>query len=164
MVDDVDSVSNVRARRMGPYSLVDLRIHVHERTSISAAQQIANRVKHEILQHVPDVSDVLVHIDAAQCKVDRRTKHFEAENVMRPYRQIKRDVKSALKDIDEIQAMTHLNSHWVPTLHGHGTLVEVAIVVQPDMVIRDAQYVARRARRYSIVKVTFMRLPLIAVL
>lgn len=40
VVDGVVSASHVRARRMGPYALVDLRIHVHERTSISVAQQV----------------------------------------------------------------------------------------------------------------------------
>ncbi|RLO07301.1 hypothetical protein DYB28_000062 [Aphanomyces astaci] len=174
-VEDVVSVSNVRARRMGPYTLVDLRVNVrpplchwtriqwprnryqtdargqvHGRTSVSAAQQLAARVKAEVLRRVPDVSEVLVHIDVAN-----GTYGCNSAEQMRPFREIKHDVLHAIKAIPEILSVTHVNVHWVvhrdrPSELGtaYGTDLDVTIVVHPDMAVRDVHNIARRARRY----------------
>ncbi|RHY20417.1 hypothetical protein DYB25_000887 [Aphanomyces astaci] len=173
-VEDVVSVSNVRARRMGPYTLVDLRVNVrpplchwtriqwprnryqtdargqvHGRTSVSAAQQLAARVKAEVLRRVPDVSEVLVHIDVAN-----GTYGCNSAEQMRPFREIKHDVLHAIKAIPEILSVTHVNVHWVvhrdrPSELGtaYGTDLDVTIVVHPDMAVRDVHNIARRARR-----------------
>ncbi|GLE05907.1 hypothetical protein PINS_up015088 [Pythium insidiosum] len=100
-VDDVLLVSNIRARRMGPYTLVDLRVHVHARTSISMAQQVAARVRSHILRQLPDVSEVLVHVDVEFDLEDRSRVSAKQllEQEMRPYREIKRDVTYALAKI-----------------------------------------------------------------
>ncbi|KAL4163722.1 hypothetical protein KRP22_005150 [Phytophthora ramorum] len=144
-VDDVLHVSQVRARRMGPYTLVDLRVHLDARTSISMAQQISERVRSHILQEVPDVSEVLVHIDvqfdqgasaADVCKKD-----------IRPYNEIKNDIHTALAAIPEIIGTTHINTHWLPRLNSQGTVVDVAIIVQPDLKVGGAHAVAKKARR-----------------
>ena len=66
---------------------------------------------------------------------------------MRPYREIKRDVKHAISSVPEIVHLTHLDAHWVPTDHGYGTLVEVTMTLNPDMTIRESHGVARRARK-----------------
>jgi divalent metal cation (Fe/Co/Zn/Cd) transporter len=64
-VDDVHSCSRVRARCMGPYTLVDLSIHVHQRTTVSAAQQITKRVRRAIKAGVPGVTEVMVRVELA---------------------------------------------------------------------------------------------------
>ncbi|GLE10762.1 hypothetical protein PINS_up023002 [Pythium insidiosum] len=148
-VDDVLLVSNIRARRMGPYTLVDLRVHVHARTSISMAQQVAARVRSHILRQLPDVSEVLVHVDVEFDLEDRSRVSAKQllEQEMRPYREIKRDVTYALAKIPEIVGTTHINTHWVPYRNGNGTVVDVAIIVQPDLTVGEAHGVARKARK-----------------
>ncbi|ETV81519.1 hypothetical protein H257_06015 [Aphanomyces astaci] len=153
-VEDVVSVSNVRARRMGPYTLVDLRVNVHGRTSVSAAQQLAARVKAEVLRRVPDVSEVLVHIDVANEHDHDDGSSSNSAEQMRPFREIKHDVLHAIKAIPEILSVTHVNVHWVvhrdrPSELGtaYGTDLDVTIVVHPDMAVRDVHNIARRARR-----------------
>ncbi|KDO27188.1 hypothetical protein SPRG_07437 [Saprolegnia parasitica CBS 223.65] len=157
-VEDVVSVSNIRARRMGPYTLVDLRANVHARTSVSAAQQVAARVKSEILRELPDVSEVLVHIDVAHNEMDTSNwGSVTPEETMRPYREIKRDVLHAVRKIHQVQGITHVNAHWVPrdnvtyasgeTGLGYGTFLDVAIVVNPDLSVRDVHKIAARARK-----------------
>jgi divalent metal cation (Fe/Co/Zn/Cd) transporter len=69
------------------------------------------------------------------------------EQEMRPYREIKRDVSAALATIPEITGTTHINTHWVPYKNGSGTVVDVAIVVQPDLKVGQAHEVAKRARK-----------------
>lgn len=66
---------------------------------------------------------------------------------MRPYREIKRDVGYALAKIPEIVGTTHILTHWVPYKNGYGTVVDVAIILQPDLKIGDAHYVAKKARK-----------------
>ncbi|OQR82701.1 Cation Diffusion Facilitator (CDF) Family [Achlya hypogyna] len=157
-VEDVVSVSNVRARRMGPYTMVDLRANVHPRTSVSAAQQVAARVKAEILRQLPDVSEVLVHIDVAHNERDGANwGSVTPAETLRPYREIKRDVLHAVRKLPEVQGITHVNAHWVQrddvtfasgaTGSGFGTFLDVAIVVSPDLAVRDVHKIARRARR-----------------
>ncbi|CAH0473719.1 unnamed protein product [Peronospora belbahrii] len=145
-VDDVLHVSQVRARRMGPYTLVDLRVHLDARTSISVAQQISARVRSHILQEVPDVSEVLVHIDVRFGRFNSSTTDTGdlSNNELRPYRKIKRDISYALATIPEITGTTHINTHWVPH---QGTVVDVAILVQPDLKVGAAHGVAKKARK-----------------
>ncbi|KAJ0411305.1 hypothetical protein ATCC90586_005714 [Pythium insidiosum] len=69
------------------------------------------------------------------------------EQEMRPYREIKRDVTYALAKIPEIVGTTHINTHWVPYRNGNGTVVDIAIIVQPDLTVGEAHGVARKARK-----------------
>ncbi|CAI5744979.1 unnamed protein product [Peronospora destructor] len=145
-VDDVLHVSQVRARRMGPYTLVDLRVHLDARTSISMAQQISERVRSHILKEVPDVSEVLVHIDVqfGQFGYFINDTGDLSKKDLRPYREIKNDVSYALATIPEITGMTHINTHWLPH---QGTVVDVAILVQPDLKVGAVYAVAKKARK-----------------
>jgi len=68
---------------------------------------------------------------------------------MRPYRVIKSDVEVVLRKIPEILGITHVNAHWVERDTGYGTFLDVAIVVKPDMTVRDVHKIARKARRYK---------------
>ncbi|RHY91437.1 hypothetical protein DYB35_005805 [Aphanomyces astaci] len=102
-----------------------------------SSQQLAARVKAEVLRRVPDVSEVLVHIDVANGTYVRL-----------------HDVLHAIKAIPEILSVTHVNVHWVvhrdrPSELGtaYGTDLDVTIVVHPDMAVRDVHNIARRARR-----------------
>ena len=63
-VEGVDHYHEMRARRMGPHLLVDLHIEVDSMMSISAAHQVAERVRLRILDKIPAVNEVLVHVDA----------------------------------------------------------------------------------------------------
>ena len=63
-IEGVDNFHEMRARRMGPHLLVDMHIQVDSMMSISAAHQVAERVRLEILEKLPAVNEVLVHVDA----------------------------------------------------------------------------------------------------
>ena len=64
-----------------------------------------------------------------------------------PYREMKRDIQNALSLLPEIQEMTHIDAHWIPYDGNMGLLVQVTIVVHPDMTVRDASKIARKARK-----------------
>jgi divalent metal cation (Fe/Co/Zn/Cd) transporter len=83
-------------------------------------------------------ADQLNSLDAG----DVGTKDF------RPYKEIKNDISYALATIPEISGTTHINTHWLPHLGGQGTVVDVAIVVKPDLKVGGAHAVAKKARKY----------------
>ncbi|KAG7394741.1 hypothetical protein PHYBOEH_004715 [Phytophthora boehmeriae] len=130
-VDDVLHVSQVRARPKWRYL------------------QISERVRAHILQEVPDVSEVLVHIDVqfGQSGCIGVNAGNATKKDIRPYREVRNDIYKALATIPEITGTTHINTHWLPHLNGQGTVVDVAIIVQPDLKVGGAHAVAKRARR-----------------
>ncbi|POM67837.1 Cation Diffusion Facilitator (CDF) Family [Phytophthora palmivora] len=112
------------------------------------AQQISEQVRSHILQEVPDVSEVLVHIDVQfdqfSCSA---TNPNLSKRDFRPYREIRNDISYALATIPEITGTTHINTHWIPHLGRQGTAVDVAIIVQPDLKVGAAHAVAKKARK-----------------
>ena len=56
----------LRGRRMGPYMILDVHIEVSPKLSVTVSHQIAEKVRRHIMDQMPAVSEVLVHIDPAQ--------------------------------------------------------------------------------------------------
>jgi len=143
-IEGVDHYHEMRARRMGPHLLVDLHIEVDSMMSISAAHQVAERVRLGILEKLPAVNEVLVHVDAED-------DFFEAEGtedpqkivLMRPQSEIENDVKKALSVIPEIEGITHIYCHYL----NQELTVQVNIILDVEMRIRDAQKIASAARK-----------------
>ena len=52
---EVLDVHDIRARRMGPYTLVDLHMVVHSRMSITAAGHAALRLRKHVSETMPEV-------------------------------------------------------------------------------------------------------------
>ena len=63
-VDGVVDVHELRTRKSGSSAFADVRIQVSPRISISEGHQISETVRHEIMQAVPEVTDVVVHTEA----------------------------------------------------------------------------------------------------
>ena len=142
-IEGVDHYHEMRARRMGPHLLVDLHIQVDSMMSISSAHQVAERVRLGILEKLPAVNEVLVHVDAED-------DFFEAEGtedpqkivLMRPQSEIENDVKKALSVIPEIEGITHIYCHYL----NQELTVQVNIILDVEVRIRDAQKIASAAR------------------
>nr|CCA18823.1 Cation Diffusion Facilitator (CDF) Family putative [Albugo laibachii Nc14] len=141
-VEDVLHVSHVRARRMGPYTLVDLRVYLHARASVSMAQQVTARLRAHITRQLPSISELSVHIDVMNLP------KTQPDAWMPSYREIKRDVRHALEPVPLLVGITHLSTHWAPTKeNAFGTFVDVTIVVRDDLSVREARRVAKEAQR-----------------
>lgn len=143
-IEGVDHYHEMRARRMGPHLLVDLHIQVDSMMSISAAHQVAERVRLEILEKLPAVNEVLVHVDAEDDHVgDEGSELLQDIVLMRPQGEIENDVKKVLAEIPEIQGITHIYCHYL----NQKLTVQVNILLDAEMRIRDAQKIASAARR-----------------
>jgi len=143
-IEGVDHYHEMRARRMGPHLLVDLHIEVDSMMSISAAHQVAERVRLGILEKLPAVNEVLVHVDAEDDFFgEEGSEHPQNIVLMRPQSEIENDVKKMLTEIPEIQGITHIYCHYL----NQKLTVQVNILLDAEMRIRDAQKIASAARR-----------------
>ncbi len=143
-IEGVDHFHEMRVRRMGPHLLVDLHIEVDSMMSISAAHQVAERVRLSILEKVSAVNEVLVHVDAEDDFFEEEGSEASKNIVlMRPQSQIEHDVKKVLNEIPEIQGITHIYCHYL----NQKLTVQVNIILDTDMRIYDAQKIASAARQ-----------------
>ncbi len=140
-VEGVRETSDVRARRMGPQLLVDLRILVDSQISASAAQQVADQVRWRIRRDFPNVSEVLVHTktESLPCPL---------ANELRQPSEIEADVRGILgpalaQGEPHVLAIRKVNVYYVsmqPT-------VDVLLQVNPDITVAEAGHIARRVQR-----------------
>jgi len=120
-------------RRMGPYVMMDVIIVVHHRMSVSAAHQVAERVRLSIMQQHPGVSEVLVHVDSED------DNHDDVQmKLMRPQHAIETDVRKVLKDFPDIKELSHFTCHYFK----NQLCVQLEVVMWPSLTIREARDVA----------------------
>jgi cation diffusion facilitator family transporter len=62
-IEDVENVHAIRTRRMGAGIYVDLHLTVKGTMSVSRGHDISEEVTHRIMQRVPSVLDVVVHLE-----------------------------------------------------------------------------------------------------
>lgn len=135
-VDGVEHFHQVRARRMGPHLLVDLHLEVNCLMSVSAAHQVAERVRWNILDNLTYVNEVLIHVDA-----EEDTEEGEII-LMRPQEQIENDIRNALVKLPEIEGISHIFCHFLQ----QQLTVQVNIRVDPELKVRQARLVGRKAK------------------
>lgn len=78
-VDGVFTVTEVRARWVGHRLLAQVRLSVDGRLSVTRAHGIAEEVHHELLHHVPNLSEAIVHVDPSGTEADPHaaTRHHQ---------------------------------------------------------------------------------------
>jgi cation diffusion facilitator family transporter len=64
-VDGVVAVTEVRARWMGHRLLAQVRLSVDGALPVTKAHEIAEVAHHELLHHIPNLSDAIIHVDPA---------------------------------------------------------------------------------------------------
>lgn len=69
-LDGVMKVTEVRARWVGHRLLAQVRLNVDGNFSVTAAHEIAEDAYHELLHHVPNLSDAIIHADPSTTEVD----------------------------------------------------------------------------------------------
>jgi len=135
-IKGVEHFHRVRARRMGPYMLVDLHIEVEQTISVSASHQVAERVRHSIVQQIPSVNEVLVHVDAEN--------HPEEDPVklMRPQKEIEGEIQAIVNTFPQIKDLTHVLCHYL----NETVFVEIGIAVDPYRQIIEAKEIAQKLK------------------
>ncbi len=62
-VKGIEHVTDIKARKTGPYLIVDLKIEIDSQMSVADSHHTAGIAKREIMRQMPDVSDVMVHVN-----------------------------------------------------------------------------------------------------
>eukprot|EP00026_Physarum_polycephalum_P008316 Phypoly_transcript_08398.p1 GENE.Phypoly_transcript_08398~~Phypoly_transcript_08398.p1 ORF type:complete len:494 (+),score=91.17 Phypoly_transcript_08398:33-1484(+) len=145
--EGVLSFSDIRVRKMGPYTIVDLNIQVDNRISVSAAGQIAERVRRTIQTNTERVKEVMVHVTGQQLRENANSSSDEP--LMRPQDQIEADVRRVLSNIPEIQGISHFLMHYE---NGEVT-VHIDIVVDNAKTVADARRISQKAHGEIIMQV-----------
>jgi len=136
---DILDVHDIRARRMGPYTLVDLHAVVSPRLSVSAAHQAGERIRHQIRKAKPEISEVLVHIDPC---VHASWHEDDPSRLMRPVSEIEADVRTAIDKVQEVEKVAHVLCHFL-----NGVVhVQTEIIVDDSLTLQQAKQIAGRAR------------------
>lgn len=136
-IDGVIHYHNARARQMGPYLLIDLHIQVDSKLSVSAAHQIAERVRLSVLNETPHVNEVLVHVDAEEDNEEA------LQTLMRPQNEIENDIRKKLSSVSEIESISHVLCHFLQ----ERLTVQIEIVVDPGKRVYEVQEIAKKARK-----------------
>ena len=69
-IEGVSGVEKCWARKTGLWYHVDLHLEVDPRMSVADAHGIAERVRHQIRRDMPEVADVLVHVEPASARAE----------------------------------------------------------------------------------------------
>ncbi|KAL1526785.1 hypothetical protein AB1Y20_015481 [Prymnesium parvum] len=171
LVPEVLDLSNLRGRTLGPHLLIDMQVSIDPAMSASVAQQVATKVRLQVVDRVPQVSEVLVHFDTSlrsgapkggkardgeggAAQLRPLTLHDAAEHaalaqrqtdaVMRSQLEIEADVRQALSTIPEVWGCSHIRLLW-DTVRG-GAIVQVDVIMNPDLRVLQAMRIGGYAK------------------
>ncbi len=136
-IDGVEHYHQARARKMGPYVLMDLHLEVTSTISVSVAHQISERVRQNILTNIPSISEVLIHVDAEPDSEEIYQK------LMRPLPEIENDIHQVLSSVPEILGISHIMCHYLR----QELTVQIGIFVDANIQVFEAQKIAENAKQ-----------------
>ena len=129
----LESVLDVGAMKMQNIGdgdvVIDTHILVDSRTTVKQAHKIATRARKFALRSHERIADVIVHVDAQQRLMNGRLP-----------RDIEEDICSALATVKEIYSVAQANI----SRAGGRVIADVEILVNPELLMREVHYVARR--------------------
>jgi len=136
LVRGVRSVHDLRTRRMGSDALVDVHVQVDPRLSVSEGHLISELVHQRLVKRVPEVTDVLVHIDPE----DDETWHPGVHLPLRA--ELMDDMQGRWRDIPGAERIEEVTLHY---LDGR---IRMELVLPLDILsdIGQARELARRIR------------------
>ncbi len=124
--EGVQSVHNLRTRRMGPEAWVDVHIEVPDTISVSEGHQIAERVRRRVIEHRPEVSEVQVHVDPED---------DEAGALLLPDREtVLAEVRDCTDRMDSTVALEDSTVHYL----GGEVHLELSVAMPADLSLGEA--------------------------
>lgn len=136
-VEGVVEARKIRARKMGTYSIVDVKIQVDHLLSVSAAHQVAKRVRLTLLDAVPQVNDVMVHVDPEPPQSQT------LQTLMRPQSEIYQDVVAKVDLFPEVY-LSYMCCHY----YNMRLTVEVDLLFGDETIsLKQAQELAKKIQK-----------------
>ncbi len=133
----VESVHELRARRMGPAVLVDLHVEVHPATTVSDGHQVAERVRKHVFAAREDVTEVLVHIDP-----EPDEDLAPGEGLARPRPELEEAIRALAGATEGVDAVTHVLLHFLRD----AVTAQVHICVDDALRVEQARHIGALLR------------------
>jgi cation diffusion facilitator family transporter len=106
-VEGVRTLHALRTRHMGENALVDVHILVNPRISVSEGHHIGDRVRAKLLQQMPEIVDVTVHVDPED------DQHHEASLALPSRHELIGQLQQCWLHIDVAAAIEHISLHYL---------------------------------------------------
>ncbi|XP_061349757.1 metal tolerance protein C1 isoform X2 [Gastrolobium bilobum] len=151
-VDGVKGCHRLRGRRAGSYLYLDVNIEVNPFSSVSAAHDIGENVRHQIHKSHPTVAEIFIHIDPAMAHVSPCTTNEQDswdgdmdQNSIVPAGDS--NVEGIVSDIISSNfpqiSVEHITRHMF-----QGKIVlQIEVSMPSDILIRDAIEMAKQAEK-----------------
>ena len=107
-IDGVRDLHMLRTRQMGPKSLVDVHILLHDpRLSVSEGHQISEAARAELIRQFLDIEDVTVHIDPEDDEVVAQGRDLGLRG------EIEAELRAAWANVPEAEAIRRITLHYL---------------------------------------------------
>lgn len=131
---EVVSFHDLRTRKIGRETLVDVHIQVHPYISVSEGHNIAENVRRELTSRLKDMGEVMVHIDAED---DGPGIHY---NFTR--RELEEKAREAISKVHSLGQHFDMQVHY---LSGKAFL-EIYVELPSEMSIKEGRGIARKIK------------------
>jgi len=145
-VDGVQSMRNLRSRKMGHEALVDVRVQVSPELSVSEGHYISESVQNQLLSKIDEVADVIVHIDVeSESQAARSLKLPHREAVIEALRQ-------QCSDIEQFDAVEKITLHYLDGKIDLELTLPLHCVDDVKQAQQTAQRISGRAKQIAVVR------------
>lgn len=150
--DGLSSYHSLRTRRVGSQCMADVHIVVHPRLSVTASQQVAARVRRRVIEAVPNVQEIAVHIctglgsPSSTSSSSSTSSPSSSSKLARPQSSVEQDVRAVLARpafVRHVLGVAHFTCHF----EGDKLDVQVEVVMDPHLTIAQASQVAQQLQR-----------------
>eukprot|EP00808_Paulinella_micropora_P018446 g11813.t1 len=144
--EGVHDVHSIKGRRMGPFTVVDLTIAVDSRSSITAANAVAEMVRRRVKEKHPSMSEVVVHLQSVghpfQEEIARIVGAAQGEH---PQSDMLMDIQDILarEQFRRIKGISHFTPHFID-----GQLIlQLELVMDADLRIGEAHQLSQELEK-----------------
>lgn len=125
-IDGVKSLHNLRSRKTGDKTIMDVNIEVSPRISVSEGHEISTYVSQELIKQIDSVIDVTVHTDVD----DDRIEGEDYKVGIRKLLPLRKEVMQTIEDHFEMD----INKEDILDIiiHYHGSTISCDIVISSD--------------------------------
>ncbi|XP_052180255.1 metal tolerance protein C1 isoform X2 [Diospyros lotus] len=152
-VEGVKGCNHLRGRRAGSSLYLDVNIEVDPFSSVSAAHDVGENVRHKIQNLHPEVAEVFIHIEPAISQFSTSIRGQEGHLEETDYQNRKpcaenKDIEDTISNIfsskfSEKMVLEHITRH----LLRDQMVLQIEVSMSPEISIRDAMKVAIEAER-----------------
>ncbi len=137
-VDGVEALHVLRTRMHGGEALADVHIQVDSHISVSEGHYISETVRSEVIKKIPEVTDVMVHIDPEDDETSKPMVTLPLRDV------IDAQLKACWQDIPEAGQIRHVELHY---LDNH---IEVDVLLPLSVLLKKDTNILEQERRLAL--------------